>query len=61
MKAKMYNSIKVCILISLLGIILAIYIPNFTKPIPVVAAPIMEVDSTIIIIQDSSKNLDSIK
>jgi len=59
MKAKVYNSIKVCILISLLGIILAICIPNFTKPIPV--PPIMEVDSTIIIIHNSSKNLDSIK
>ena len=59
MKAKMYNSIKVCILISLL-IILAICIQNFTKPIPVIAAPIMEVDSTIIIIHNSSKNLDSL-
>ena len=61
MKAKMYNSIKVCILVSLLGIILAICIPSFTKPIPVVAAPIMEVDSTVVIIQMSTENLDSIK
>ena len=61
MKAKVYNSIKVCILISLLGIILAICIPMITKPIPVIAAPIMEVDSTVIIIHNSSKNLDSIK
>ena len=61
MKAKVYNSIKVCILISLLGIILAICIPKFAKHTPVPVPPIMEVDSTIIIIHNSSKNLDSIK
>jgi len=55
-----YKTHKLIIACLVVGMIAAFLIPLIKKPIPVVAAPIMEVDSTVIIIHNSSKNLDSL-
>jgi len=55
-----YKTHKLIIACLVIGMIAAFLIPLIKKPIPVVAAPIMEVDSTVIIIHNSSKNLDSL-
>ena len=44
-----------------LGLISCFVVRMFKPIYPTVAAPIMEVDSTLIIIQLSTENLDSIK